>query len=246
MTLILFFYSSFATAEIYKVIDENGRVVFTDQNPNGDITPTSNKNSLSTKSKHSEEQKISLLQKIKNTNLWPPKVGEYFPDLELIDHRGDEINLSQFLGKVLIIEPIGMTCPACNGWSGAIERGGFKGIRPQKNLQAIEKSFPKYTNGIKLDHKNIIFIQLLLYDLTMGPPKPRHAKNWAEHFGLDKQPNTYVTVPREDMRNNASYTMIPGFFLVDKDFVLRSDATGHHPHNNLWTHLLPMVPGLLN
>jgi len=39
--------------------------------------------------------------------------------------------------------------------------------------------------------------------------------------------------------------VIPGFQLVDRDFILRSDATGHRPANDLWKHLLPMVPQLL-
>jgi hypothetical protein len=40
---------------------------------------------------------------------WPPKCGERYPDLELLDHRGAPVRLSTYAGKLLLIEPIGMT-----------------------------------------------------------------------------------------------------------------------------------------
>jgi hypothetical protein len=35
--------------------------------------------------------------------------------------------------------------------------------------------------------------------------------------------------------------MIPGFHLIDRDFVLRSDSCGHNPKANLFTDLLPTL-----
>jgi cytochrome oxidase Cu insertion factor (SCO1/SenC/PrrC family) len=40
---------------------------------------------------------------------WPPVVDETYPDLELTDFRGEVVRLSSFKGRVLLIEPIGMT-----------------------------------------------------------------------------------------------------------------------------------------
>ena len=40
---------------------------------------------------------------------WPPKRGEAYPDVTLLDHRGDEVHLSSFKGKVLLVDLIGMT-----------------------------------------------------------------------------------------------------------------------------------------
>lgn len=40
---------------------------------------------------------------------WPPVAGQPYPDLELRDFRGETVQLSSFRGKVLLIEPIGMT-----------------------------------------------------------------------------------------------------------------------------------------
>lgn len=40
---------------------------------------------------------------------WPPVEGRPYPELELRDFRGETVKLSSFRGKVLLIEPIGMT-----------------------------------------------------------------------------------------------------------------------------------------
>jgi len=40
---------------------------------------------------------------------WPPVAGEQYPDLQLLDHRGETVQLSDFAGKVILVEPIGMT-----------------------------------------------------------------------------------------------------------------------------------------
>ena len=40
---------------------------------------------------------------------WPPQVGERYPDVVLQDLDGNEVALSSFEGRVLLVEPIGMT-----------------------------------------------------------------------------------------------------------------------------------------
>ncbi|MCP3915220.1 MAG: hypothetical protein GY711_06675 [bacterium] len=40
---------------------------------------------------------------------WPPTAGEAYPDLQLRDTSGEVFQLSSLKGKVLLIEPIGMT-----------------------------------------------------------------------------------------------------------------------------------------
>src|SRR5579885_426641 len=50
---------------------------------------------------------------------WPPVNGQAYPDLKLLDQDGHEVALSSFKGKVILLEPVGMTCAACNAYSGA-------------------------------------------------------------------------------------------------------------------------------
>lgn len=40
---------------------------------------------------------------------WPPVLGQTFPDLQLQDAQGKPFELSSLRGKVLLIEPVGMT-----------------------------------------------------------------------------------------------------------------------------------------
>ncbi len=176
---------------------------------------------------------------------WPPKIDQPFPNIKLVSHAGEMVKLSDLRGKVILVEPIGMTCAACNAFSGAKLKGGYQGISYQQNLPPIESMLPQYANGITLDDERLVLVQILLYDMQLKPPNAEDAKKWAEHFGLDKKNNVYVLAGDERYINKASYDMIPGFFLIDKDFILRSDSTGHNPKHNLYTQLLPKIPWLL-
>jgi hypothetical protein len=174
---------------------------------------------------------------------WPPVKGKVFPNLELVNQDGKKMKLEELRGKVLLVEVVGMTCPACNAWSGAGKRGKFNSIEPQGGLDSIEKYLKDY-GGLELSDRRLVFVQLLLYNLAMKAPTADDAKNWAKHFGFQTSNQQYVFAGREDLINSASYNMIPGFFLVDKDFVLRSDSTSHNPKESLYTDLLPMISKL--
>jgi len=43
------------------------------------------------------------------TFAWPPKVGERYPDVTLRGLDGEPVSLASFEGRVLLIEPVGMT-----------------------------------------------------------------------------------------------------------------------------------------
>lgn len=176
---------------------------------------------------------------------WPPKLGELYPDLELTDQTDRRVRLSSFKGHVILIEPVGMTCPACQAFSGAHRYGSFEGVVPQQGLPSIEELFPRYTSGLSLSDERIAFVQVLLYSMSMGPPTPDDVRRWAGHFKLGRLKNYFVLAGTKDLLGPASYNMIPGFQLVDRNFVMRADSTGHQPRHNLFTELLPMVPRLL-
>ena len=180
-----------------------------------------------------------------NPTFWPPVLDRYYPDLVLYNQDGQPTRLSSFRGKVIIVEPIGMSCPACQAFAGANKPGvkpyGFS--KPQRGLKSIEEMLKQ--QGVNLGDSRLVLVQLLLYNPRMQVPTVREAKAWAKNFGLSTRNNTYVLVGTKAMINRYSYNMIPGFQLIDKNFVLRSDATGHRPKNSLYTHLLPMVKKLL-
>ena len=175
---------------------------------------------------------------------WPPQVGQPYPDLEFVNHDGRAIRMSDFKGRVLLVEPIGMNCPACNAFAGAGRKGGFEGVKPQGGLGSIERYLREYA-GTTLG-RDLVLVHLLLYEFTMGAPKLEDAQLWAEHFDLTGQKNVYVVYSERDLRGDASYNLIPGFQLVDRLSILRKDSTGHHPRHNLWKELLPEVKRLLD
>ena len=175
--------------------------------------------------------------------IWPPQLGKPYPELTLSNYDGTQVKLSDFKGKVVIIEPIGMTCPACNAFAGGSTLGTMQGVE-RGNMPSFEEDFKREVNNASFDDPNIIHISLLLYNLSMQGPRVEDAQVWAEHFKLAGRTNHYVLAGGPKLVNTASYAMIPGFQLLDKNGVLRSDASGHNPHDSLRA-LLLMVPTLL-
>lgn len=173
---------------------------------------------------------------------WPPQKGLPYPDLKLLDQTGRSVSLSSFKGKVIVVEPVGMNCPACNAFAGGNEKkfGPFPGMSAQSGLSSF-----RTLNSRNRGSQELVFVQLLLYGPTMGVPSLKDAQDWARHFQMDRYSNEIVLVGTKSMQNPASYNMIPGFQLVDRDFTLLVDSTGHNPQQDLYRELLPTLSRLL-
>ncbi len=89
---------------------------------------------------------------------WPAKVDQPYPDLKLRNHKGQVVSLSSYKGKVILIEPVGLSCAACNAFAGGNEKGvgGFKGLRPQPGLESIGRYLPIYSNGVQIDDPRLV------------------------------------------------------------------------------------------
>lgn len=187
----------------------------------------------------------SFAQGMQQSAFWPPRVGAYYPDLTLLNAAtGKPLRLSSLRGQTIVVEPIGMSCPACQAFSGAKKLGGFRNFSAQPGLSSFEEYVAQYA-GATLGSRNFVFVQLLLYGPDMQAPTLKDAQEWAKHFGLLSKPNCYVLVGSQQLIGSASYNMIPGFQLIDKNFVLRSDATGHNPTNDMWKHFFPALKSLI-
>jgi len=181
-------------------------------------------------------------------HIWPPEIGKAYPNLQLRNSLGERVSLESFKGRVILVEPIGMDCPACNAFAGGNRAGatGFDGIRPQASLPDVEEMLREYGGGISLDDERLVIVHLLLYKPgRKGPPSVELGRRWAKHFGLVGKENMIVLIGEEYLIGKASYAMIPGFHLIDRDFVFRYDAAGHHPRHDVWRELMPALPGLL-
>lgn len=171
---------------------------------------------------------------------WPPEKNRTYPDLELIDQEGNVTRLSDFRGKVILLEPVGIPCQACVAFSGGHHAGAFQGIEPQPGLQSIHDYAREYGH-INLDDPRIVHIQLVLFNHSMEAPAEAEVQAWAKHFQLHASNGDIVLAGTPGMATQASREMIPGFHLIDKNFILRANSTGAEPQDNLYTKLLPML-----
>ena len=178
-------------------------------------------------------------------NYWPPQIGMKMTDLLLQDQNGNPLRTTDLKGSVILVEYVGMSCPACQAFSGASRMGAYGGVVPQPGVKSIEEFVALYGKGIQLTDERLIFVQILLYDLNLQAPTQADARQWAAHFGFDRAQNQIVLAGTKELLGDAAYNLIPGFQLVDKNFIVRSDSTGHHPKENLFTTLIPMISQLL-
>ena len=102
---------------------------------------------------------------------WPPELDQRYPDLNLIDQEGNETKLSDFEGQIILLEPIGMPCQACQAFCGGHTRGGFQGVQPQPGLPSMTQAARDY-GGFDLSDERIVKVYLLLYNMRMKAPTP--------------------------------------------------------------------------
>jgi hypothetical protein len=172
---------------------------------------------------------------------WPPRPGEPYPDLVLRDSGGSLFRLSSLKGKVILLEPIGMTCEGCQALSGGRACGGYQGITPQHGLDSLESYLSQFGNRLTLNDPNVAYVQVVIYDMNMKAPSVAAVKSWADHFRLSNRANVHVLAGTPEMIGPASFAMIPGIHLIDRDFVLRSEFFGHGGGSDLFRDLLPMA-----
>ena len=143
---------------------------------------------------------------------WPPTLGQRYPDFALLDQEGHHVTLSDFKGKIILLEPVGMTCSACQAFLGANRSspGPLGNITPQAGLDSIKTYLAQY-GGIHWPHPRVVHVQLLLYNLEMNTPTAEDARVWAEHFGQTRARNEIVLAADERFQGQASFDMIPGF-----------------------------------
>jgi hypothetical protein len=176
---------------------------------------------------------------------WPPKPGEPYPDLALMDCNGNLFHLSSLKGKVILVEPVAMSCPASQSHSGGDTLGGFLGIEPQAGIVSLDENLARFGGGLKLDNPAVAYVQVVIYNLDLKAPTVTEVKAWADHFKLTDRSNVYVLVGTPAMLTQASFDMIPGLHLIDKGFVLRSEHFGHGGGSDLYRDLLPMTAKLV-
>lgn len=174
---------------------------------------------------------------------WPPVDGKAFPSVQLFDHLGREFSLSGLEDRPTLIEYVAMSCAGCQAFAGGNKHGAFGGFATQANLDSIDEYFKQYT-GHELHSSDINFVQLIVYNLDLKTPSTEDLAKWRKHFELD-QSNSYVVHGGHALANKASFNMIPGFQLLDRNQKVLFDSTGHQPKHDLYRELLPAMKKML-
>ncbi|NNE19051.1 MAG: hypothetical protein HKN10_11300 [Myxococcales bacterium] len=179
---------------------------------------------------------------------WPPRVGQFYPNVILKDQTGQVSAISDFRGKVILLEVVGLTCKACHAFAGGNEPGKsrFRGIQPQPGLDSIERYATGYAN-LSLEHPDIVFVQLVLYGMDgRSPPTEEDARAWASHFGMDRRKNQVVLIGDQRFISGETRRLIPGFHLIDQNGILRAMSSNDPKHDRLHSSLLPKLASLVN
>lgn len=179
---------------------------------------------------------------------WPPQMNVYYPDFSLVDQDGVTFNLSDLKGRLIILELVDMGSPLSQAYEGAGEKGAYGG--PEQKVDPNTASFgallSKFTDGaLTLPHQDIVIVSFLIKNEKGDQPTLDDAAKWAAHFGLGKNVNHVVAISKQDFRGWQSDKILPGFQLIDKNFLLRVDSAGPEPKHNLSMTLIPLVPKLL-
>ncbi len=195
-------------------------------------------------------EKNSALQKknkkscplLHNPTSWPPVENRLYPDMELYNQDGKLTRLSDFSGNVIIVQPVAMSCPLTQAYSGANKSGKtpFRTCFPNNGIVDFPQRMNDYA-GISMNTPGLVFVQIIFYNMENQPPTIDDAKLWAKHFDLRTSNNQYVLVANPEMVTRKSAMLIPGFQLIDRSFILRSDSTGVLPKRNLYLHFFPTL-----
>lgn len=188
--------------------------------------------------------------------VWPPRVGEKYPDLPLLNDKGQVVRLAQYRGDVLLIMPIAMTSPGSQALAGGDRLGGIMGVTPQGDIASIDQLVSDFSK-LTPDDPRLRVVELIIYGPERAQARPEHIAQWAAHFHRSSEQSSQTTdnaslvpkaflkrvrrltvVPSIDLRGPSSFSQIPGVQLLDKDGVLRFDATGSTPRHRIREDLL--------
>lgn len=200
-----------------------------------------------------EKQKVQMERlaqgKSLNENLpdiWPPKMNQPYPSFDLIDQKGGAFKISDYTGKILIVEYIDMSSPVSQAQSGAglVGTYGVGGTVDQFALP-IEDVLRTETQGVvSLPNDKVMQVKVIVYGESGGQASRDDAQNWAEHFKFTKAEGVIVAVPVKNITGDETNTILGGYQLIDANNFLRVDSSGPIPKHNLKMTFAPMVQKL--
>ncbi|MBL4848361.1 MAG: DUF4034 domain-containing protein [Planctomycetes bacterium] len=147
---------------------------------------------------------------------WPPLRGKEHPDLTLFDLAGKEVKLSSFKGKVILLHFVATTSPGSIAQAGGFKGESYQGVSPQAGVWRLDKELKEA--NVPVDSPDLIWLQVMVYGPRQGVPTLSDAKAWAKHFKLAERPRTRVLYTDKRYQVPATYALVPGYFVIDREF----------------------------
>ncbi|MGH1375963.1 MAG: hypothetical protein ACRBCK_06395 [Alphaproteobacteria bacterium] len=174
---------------------------------------------------------------------WPANMNVAYPDIILMDDKGQELLLSDFMGKVVVLEFIDMSSPISQAQSGSLLLGAYG------DTVKVDRSRTTFANvvrdetgeGFTYPSANTVELKVIVYAEDGGLPTVDDAAKWANHFDLSSEESIIVAVPKTDLRSPITQGLIGGYHLLDKQSRLRVDSVGTIPRHNLEITLVPLA-----
>lgn len=135
------------------------------------------------------------------------QIGDHPCDFTLYDQNGEEFNLYDHYGKIIILDFSAMWCGPC--------------MMTASEIEDLQK---KYGD-------DIVYVTLLIENQNYHPPTPANVKKWADHFGIESAP--VLGSSREFLSNDPDegwpVSAWPQFHIINKDMVLEMSLSGFRP-----------------
>ena len=128
--------------------------------------------------------------------------GDHVCDFKLVDQNGDEFNLYDHYGKVIILDLSVMWCGPCQ-------------------MAALDAD-PMVR---RLGEDEVVYVTVLIENFSGSDPSLTDLEGWASSFGIEINP---VVAGSRGFLNSTGYQVTgwPTFYFIDSNMILRDVMTG--------------------
>ena len=128
--------------------------------------------------------------------------GSYVCDFKLTDQDGEDFNLYDHRGKIIILDFSAMWCGPCKSAAMSVD--------------ALVEKFGK---------ENVVYVTLLIENSYGEDPSQADLESWANTYGINISP---VLGASREFLSQTGYQVIswPTFYFIDRNMILRDSVVG--------------------